>query len=38
MNYMDYTNDKAMYMFSINQKDRMMAIFTASGPRAKMGD
>jgi hypothetical protein len=38
MNYMDYTDDKAMYMFSANQKDRMMAIFTASGPRAKMGD
>ncbi|GEO12207.1 zinc metalloprotease [Segetibacter aerophilus] len=38
MNYMDYTDDKAMYMFSANQKDRMMAIFTASGPRSKMGD
>jgi hypothetical protein len=34
MNYMDYTDDACMYMFSPGQKDRMMAIFTAGGPRA----
>ncbi|MEO5995157.1 MAG: zinc metalloprotease [Chitinophagaceae bacterium] len=33
MNYMDYTNDISMYMFSAAQKDRMLAIFAASGPR-----
>ncbi|MCG2611554.1 zinc metalloprotease [Flavobacterium sp. SM15] len=33
MNYMDYTDDRAMYMFSEGQKSRMMAIFAAGGPR-----
>jgi hypothetical protein len=34
MNYMDYTNDNAMYMFSTGQKSRMSAIFLSGGSRA----
>ncbi|KIX20385.1 peptidase M43 [Flavobacterium sp. 316] len=34
MNYMDYTDDRGMYMFSNDQKDRMLAVFSPSGPRA----
>ncbi|CAD0009257.1 zinc metalloprotease [Flavobacterium chungangense] len=37
MNYMDYTNDNAMYMFSTGQKNRMAAIFVSGGPRASFG-
>jgi len=37
MNYMDYTNDNAMYMFSNGQKSRMAAIFVSGGPRAAFG-
>ena len=33
MNYMDYTDDAGMYMFSNDQKSRMLAIFSAGGPR-----
>lgn len=33
MNYMDYVDDRAMYMFSTDQKSRMLAIFQAGGPR-----
>jgi pregnancy-associated plasma protein-A len=33
MNYMDYTDDKAMYMFSNGQKSRMLAIFASGGAR-----
>jgi len=33
MNYMDYTDDRGMYMFSLGQKARMDAIFTSGGPR-----
>ncbi|WP_332452779.1 zinc metalloprotease [Chryseobacterium aquaticum] len=33
MNYMDYVDDRAMYMFSTGQKSRMLAIFQAGGPR-----
>ncbi|MEO8533317.1 MAG: M43 family zinc metalloprotease, partial [Flavobacterium sp.] len=37
MNYMDYTDDNAMYMFSTGQKNRMAAIFVTGGPRAAFG-
>jgi len=38
MNYMDYTNDACMYMFSEGQKTRMRAIFTAGGARDGMAN
>jgi hypothetical protein len=34
MNYMDYTNDACMYMFTLGQKERMLGVFAANGPRA----
>lgn len=34
MNYMDYTNDACMYMFSAGQRNRMQATFAVGGPRA----
>ena len=37
MNYMDYVDDNAMYMFSEGQKSRMAAIFLSGGPRAAFG-
>ena len=37
MNYMDYTDDRGMYMFSNGQKSRMAAIFVAGGARASFG-
>jgi hypothetical protein len=37
MNYMDYTDDNGMYMFTSGQKSRMAAIFTSGGPRAAFG-
>lgn len=37
MNYMDYTDDNAMYMFSNGQKSRISAVFVSGGPRAAFG-
>jgi len=34
MNYMDYTDDRGMYMFSLGQKARMNAVFASGGSRA----
>ncbi|MFM2230175.1 MAG: hypothetical protein RL607_1433 [Bacteroidota bacterium] len=33
MNYMDYTDDRGMYMFSLGQKARIDAIFVTGGAR-----
>jgi hypothetical protein len=37
MNYMDYTDDRGMYMFSNGQKSRMSAIFVSGGARSGFG-
>ncbi len=34
MNYMDYVDDRCMYMFSTGQSTRMNAVFAAGGARA----
>jgi hypothetical protein len=36
MNYMDYTDDRGMYMFSALQASRMQATFAVGGPRASL--
>jgi hypothetical protein len=37
MNYMDYTDDRGMYMFTDGQKVRMDALFVSGGARAAFG-
>ena len=37
MNYMDYTDDRCMFMFSQGQKARAIAVFASGGPRAAIG-
>ncbi|WP_310394551.1 GEVED domain-containing protein [Hymenobacter sp.] len=36
MNYMDYTNDACMFMFSTGQSSRMNALFAAGGARVSL--
>lgn len=36
MNYMDYTDDACMFMFSTGQKTRMQAMFAAGGARVSL--
>lgn len=37
MNYMDYTDDRGMYMFTLGQKARISSIFVSGGARASFG-
>ena len=36
MNFMDFSDDACILMFTYGQRQRMRAIFTADGPRASM--
>ncbi len=36
MNFMNYANDEAMYMFTIGQKERMRALFNEGGDRREL--
>ena len=38
MNYMDYTDDACMFMFSTGQKARMQAVLAAGGARASLNN
>ncbi|WP_268846473.1 zinc metalloprotease [Flavobacterium aestivum] len=37
MNYMDYTDDRGMFMFTNGQKSRMSALFVSGGARSGFG-